>query len=72
MYVCVCNAVTENEMYEAIGAGATTVKALNRQLGIGGQCGSCVSCTKECLSKASTQNTKKMHNVYPINKQEAA
>ena len=35
MYVCVCNAVTERQVVKAIDAGATTVKALSRQLGVG-------------------------------------
>jgi bacterioferritin-associated ferredoxin len=72
MYVCVCNAVTERQLHETIDAGATTVKALNRQLGIGSQCGSCVGCAKECLSKKHSQHTSPPTNVFPINKQEAA
>lgn len=72
MYVCVCNAVTEREVYKAINAGATTVKALNRQFGIGSQCGQCVSCAKECLAKKREQSTKFPVNVFPIDKQDAA
>ena len=72
MYVCVCNAVTEKEVFEAIEAGATTVKALNRQLGVGAQCGSCVGCAKECLSKISESKANLPNNVFLISKQEAA
>lgn len=72
MYVCVCNAVTERQVHEAINAGATTIKALNRQLGVGAQCGACVSCAKECLSQTSVQKTSLPANVFPINKQVAA
>jgi bacterioferritin-associated ferredoxin len=72
MYVCVCNAVTESQVYEAIDAGATTVKALNRQLGIGAQCGACVSRAKECLTKTREQRTNLPANVFPIVKQKAA
>lgn len=72
MYVCVCNAITERQVYEAIDAGAKTIKALNRQLSVGAQCGACVSCAKECLSKATAQKTNLPINVFPINKQEAA
>lgn len=72
MYVCVCNAVTERQVYEAIEAGATTVKALSRQLGVGSQCGSCVSCAKECLTKARQSESTLPSNVFPISKQDAA
>ncbi len=72
MYVCVCNAVTECQVYEAIDAGATTVKALSRQLGVGTQCGICIGCTKECLSKAQAPEKKLPRNVFSIAKTEAA
>lgn len=72
MYVCVCNAVTERQVYKAIDEGATTVKALSRQLGVGTQCGACISCAKECLSKARQPATKRPTNVFPINQQDAA
>lgn len=72
MYVCVCNAITERQVYEAIDAGATTVKALSRQLGVGTQCGACVGCAKECLSKAQSSETNLPSNVFSITKSEAA
>jgi bacterioferritin-associated ferredoxin len=72
LYVCICNAITEREVNDAIDAGATTVKALNRQLGVGAQCGACVSCAKECLSKRQMQSTGLPSNVFSISKQEAA
>jgi len=61
MYVCICNAVTERQVNEAIDAGATTIKALSRQLGVGTQCGTCVGCAKECLQNVisiATPNTR--------------
>ena len=41
MYVCVCNAVTEREVGEAIGSGARTRAEVTRACGAGGDCGSC-------------------------------
>lgn len=64
--------MTEHEVYEAIEAGATTVKALNRQLGIGAQCGVCVGCAKMCLSNKHEQRNELPDNVFSIIKQEAA
>lgn len=72
MYVCVCNAVTERQVHQAIDAGATTVKALSRQLGVGSQCGACVGCAKECLSKARAPKTAFPSNVFAIAKSQAA
>lgn len=51
MYVCLCNAVTERQIEQAVAEGATSVKDLNRLLGVGAECGSCVRCARECLSK---------------------
>lgn len=72
MYVCVCNAVTERQVYEAIDNGAKTLKALSNQLNVGTQCGACIGCAKQCLSTAANQHTKLPANVFPILKQEAA
>jgi bacterioferritin-associated ferredoxin len=41
MYVCVCLAVTESEVSEAIGRGASTREAVTRACGAGGDCGAC-------------------------------
>jgi bacterioferritin-associated ferredoxin len=41
MYVCVCNAVTEREVGEAIDGGARTRGEVTRACGAGGDCGSC-------------------------------
>ena len=72
LYVCVCNAVTERDIDNAIAHGATSMKALNKVLGVGSQCGACAKCTKECLAKATHKNIDSFVNVFPINKQEAA
>jgi len=72
MYVCVCNAVTEKQVYEAIDNGAKTIKALSRQLNVGTQCGACVGCVKDCLSATTNHHAKLPANVFPILKQEAA
>jgi bacterioferritin-associated ferredoxin len=42
MYVCVCRAVTENEVHDCISAGASSVKQIRDTTGAGGDCASCV------------------------------
>ena len=41
MYVCICNGVTESQIREAIAGGASSLEALNSELGVASQCGSC-------------------------------
>ncbi len=41
MYVCVCMAVTEAEVENAIAGGATTREAVTRACRAGGDCGAC-------------------------------
>lgn len=42
MYVCVCRAVTENEVHDCISAGATSARQVRDATGAGGDCASCV------------------------------
>lgn len=41
MYVCVCLAVSETEVRDAIEQGATTREAVTRSCRAGGDCGAC-------------------------------
>jgi bacterioferritin-associated ferredoxin len=41
MFVCVCNAVTDAEVREAIEGGADTVQAVTRATCAGDDCGAC-------------------------------
>lgn len=53
MYVCICRAVTEHEIRDAIELGAHGMPALRRQLGVSTECGKCAAevrrILKECL-----------------------
>ncbi|MEX2515716.1 MAG: (2Fe-2S)-binding protein [Gammaproteobacteria bacterium] len=55
MIVCICNAVTERDIDEAIAAGATSATALREQLAVSSQCGSCRDCVEACLDRALCQ-----------------
>jgi bacterioferritin-associated ferredoxin len=41
MFVCVCHAVTDDKVEQAIHAGATTREAVTRSCRAGGDCGAC-------------------------------
>lgn len=55
MYVCVCNAVTERDIHQAVENGASTVKHLKESLGVSADCSSCASCAKACIKAAKKQ-----------------
>ena len=50
MYVCICNAVTDRHIAQAVEAGALTVEDLQRKLSLGSQCGNCKACATDCLA----------------------
>ena len=49
MYVCICHAVTEAQVRQAVSEGATDVKTLKRKLGVGSECGRCIQTTLEVI-----------------------
>ena len=52
MYVCVCRAVTERQIDNAVRAGARTLKDLRRELGVASECGQCATAARQCLDRA--------------------
>ncbi|MGI9229885.1 MAG: (2Fe-2S)-binding protein [Gammaproteobacteria bacterium] len=57
MYVCVCNAVTEKQVKQAIDNGAVTVPLLKKELNVATQCGACCDCLEACLAQTSPLGT---------------
>lgn len=53
MYVCVCNAITEEQVRRAIAAGANNLDDLCEALGLGDQCGKCLECVHRYLCEAA-------------------
>jgi bacterioferritin-associated ferredoxin len=41
MYVCICRAVTEDQVKAVVHAGATSVEAVTAACGAGDDCGAC-------------------------------
>ena len=50
MYVCICNQVTDHEIREAVHAGASRLRDIQRNLGVATQCGKCGEMAK-CILK---------------------
>jgi len=41
MYVCICKAITDQQVYQALDQGAHNFKEVSKRLGVGTQCGIC-------------------------------
>jgi bacterioferritin-associated ferredoxin len=50
MIICVCKAVSDRHIRTAVDCGATSMRDLSRQLGIGTCCGKCVPEARAALS----------------------
>ncbi|AKP73838.1 (2Fe-2S)-binding protein [Piscirickettsia salmonis] len=56
MYVCICNRVTDKQIYQAVEDGrVSSMRELCRGYGVAMQCGRCGSCAKEILKGALSQ-----------------
>jgi bacterioferritin-associated ferredoxin len=50
MIICVCKAVSDRHIRTAVKAGATSLRDLTRELGVGTCCGKCVPEARATLS----------------------
>jgi bacterioferritin-associated ferredoxin len=57
MFVCLCHAVTERDVQEAIEAGAATVEEVGYCTRAGTCCGSCVPVVAGMLDRAAAKET---------------
>jgi len=51
MYVCICNNITERDVRQAIDQGACSVRDLNRELGVGSECGKCTCVARQIIKR---------------------
>ena len=49
MYVCLCKAVTDSQIRDAVENGASSMRDLARELGVATQCGKCGCDARELL-----------------------
>lgn len=52
MYVCVCKAVSDRAIRDAVRGGAACVADVRRQTGLGTCCGKCVPLAREVIRQA--------------------
>jgi bacterioferritin-associated ferredoxin len=58
MYVCVCHAVTDRDIAQAVADGARSMRDLHERTGVAGTCGRCAQCAHACLKEASAAEAK--------------
>ncbi|MDE0853129.1 MAG: bacterioferritin-associated ferredoxin [Nevskia sp.] len=56
MYVCVCRAVSDRKIRQAVEQGACSVRALKDQLGVGSVCGRCVPEARQLIHQCRGQS----------------
>lgn len=57
MFVCICKAVTEEEVHEHVDCGARDVDAIGERCGAGLGCGTCVNRLEEILCSRAVGNS---------------
>lgn len=60
MIVCVCKAVSDKHIRRLVGEGASSLREVSRELGLGTCCGKCVPQAREVLSEALTRQPIKL------------
>lgn len=52
MYICLCKAVTDNQIREAVAKGATRFGQVRQELGLASQCGKCGILAREVFDQS--------------------
>ena len=55
MYVCVCHAINETRVREAVAQGRTSVRALREHFDFGECCGKCNACMRGLIDEEMSQ-----------------
>lgn len=57
MYVCLCNAITDKAIREAVGEGAGNMRELRKALGVASQCGKCTQVAQQIVDETIIDNS---------------
>ena len=60
MYVCVCKAVTDGQIRQAVDQGCCSMRELRNELGVATQCGRCAVTAREVLDEALTEQARRL------------
>ena len=56
MYICICNAVSDSVIREAVSKGARSFRDLSFKTGCGTQCGSCVPQARAVMDESLAES----------------
>ncbi|MYC25669.1 MAG: bacterioferritin [Gammaproteobacteria bacterium] len=56
MYVCLCSAVTTNQIIKCVRAGCKDLDAVTKQLGVGLNCGSCIYMISDLIANTESHD----------------
>ena len=65
MYVCVCKAVTDSQIRDAVDSGAESLRAVRDELGIMTSCGKC-ACLARDVVKSALENINVPGDFYEV------
>ncbi|NEN75516.1 bacterioferritin [Pelistega sp. NLN82] len=65
MYVCICNAISDKKVKEAVANGARTLADLQAQLGVATCCGCCAGCAESYLEPQADASALQVTEVMP-------
>lgn len=49
MYVCICKAVTDQDLEDLMSAGCTNIRDLQKKCKVGADCGACLNSVREMV-----------------------
>ncbi|WP_025823241.1 bacterioferritin-associated ferredoxin [Shewanella marina] len=55
MYVCLCNAVTDRQIKQAIASGDNNLSDVKKRLGVANQCGKCAQLATKIIQSAVSE-----------------
>ena len=56
MYVCLCSAVTTDQIIQCVRSGCKDLDAITKQLGVGLNCGSCIYMISDLIAKTESHD----------------
>ncbi|NVJ68615.1 MAG: bacterioferritin-associated ferredoxin [Gammaproteobacteria bacterium] len=57
MYVCLCKAITDKQIRQAAESGCSTMRCLNKELGVATQCGKCAKDARQILRQVKHEQS---------------
>jgi bacterioferritin-associated ferredoxin len=60
MYICLCKAITDNDIRDAVHSGAASLADVQHQLGVSTGCGTCMEAAEEVISETLSRAAERL------------